>query len=605
MTTTIRGLTLLLLSAAPVLADPVDSVLPIAAPISNVALEFDRGLVLADGTRLSALVYRAADATAAQPCVVTLTPYLAQTYHDRGVWFGARGYTFFSVDARGRGNSAGEFNPLAQEVDDASAVVDAVAAQPECDGRVLMWGGSYAGYNQWTAAARKPKALRAIVPAAAPYPGVDFPMLGHVPYSYDIRWLMLTAGRAGQTAIFADEAHWRGVYRRLAASNDPFTDLDRVAGLQTPWFDEWLAHPGLDTHWAAMAPSATQLAAVDLPILTITGHYDGDQPGALAHYRAHMAVASAAARGRHLLLIGPWDHAGTRTPRAEFGGLRFGPASVVDLNELHDQWYRNALDGAPRPALLSSPVVYYLAGAETWKGAQSLDDLQANAPWLYLDFATADGTDLYASGSVSAEPARGQTRSVTVDPRDTRLLDLPSAQSYTDQRPLHAAHGLQFVFHGPVLDQPHELAGQIEADLWLTLDQPDGDIAVSVHELRADGQNLLLASSVLRLRYREDRVSGSAMPVGKPTRLQMPALNFQARVIASGSRLRVVVAPLLGIDWGPGFAGLGPASTVTRLEAKQTAYTLHTGGARASRLRMPWRVYEPATAQPRGADDGV
>jgi len=46
---------------------------------------------------------------------------------------------------------------------------------------------------------------------------------------------------------------------------------------------------------------------LDLPILTITGMYDDAQPGALDHYRRHMAQASPAARARHFLVIGPWD----------------------------------------------------------------------------------------------------------------------------------------------------------------------------------------------------------------------------------------------------------------------------------------------------------
>ena len=34
-----------------------------------------------------------------------------------------------------------------------------------------MWGGSYAGYDQWATAKELPPHLATIVPAAAPYPG--------------------------------------------------------------------------------------------------------------------------------------------------------------------------------------------------------------------------------------------------------------------------------------------------------------------------------------------------------------------------------------------------------------------------------------------------
>ena len=42
---------------------------------------------------------------------------------------------------------------------------------------------------------------------------------------------------------------------------------------------------------------------------------------------------------KHYLIIGPWDHAGTRTPNPDVGGLHFGPASMLDLNKLHTDWY--------------------------------------------------------------------------------------------------------------------------------------------------------------------------------------------------------------------------------------------------------------------------
>ena len=66
--------------------------------------------------------------------------------------------------------------------------------------------------------------------------------------------------------------------------------------------------------------------SADLNELTrlVTGHYDGDQPGALHFYREHMRHGSPAARDRHYLIVGPWDHAGTRTPNPEVGGLTFG-----------------------------------------------------------------------------------------------------------------------------------------------------------------------------------------------------------------------------------------------------------------------------------------
>ena len=118
-----------------------------------------------------------------------------------------------------------------------------------------------------------------------------------------------------------------------------------------------------------MGPSPEQFAKIDLPILTITGHYDGDQPGALSYYREHLRYAPQAVRDRHYLIIGPWDHAGTRTPNAEVGGLTFGEASVLDLNDLHKEWYDWTMKGGPRPKFLEKKVSYYVVGP----GAEDLE----------------------------------------------------------------------------------------------------------------------------------------------------------------------------------------------------------------------------------------
>lgn len=46
------------------------------------------------------------------PVIFTLTPYISDTYHDRGAYFASHGYAFALVDVRGRGNSGGEFDFL-------------------------------------------------------------------------------------------------------------------------------------------------------------------------------------------------------------------------------------------------------------------------------------------------------------------------------------------------------------------------------------------------------------------------------------------------------------------------------------------------------------
>jgi uncharacterized protein len=85
------------------------------ADAANVDFRWNQKIPLRDGVQLSATVYTPRNQKAAAPCIFTLTPYIAQSYHDRGIYFAAHGYPFLTVDVRGRGNSEGHYDPLLQE----------------------------------------------------------------------------------------------------------------------------------------------------------------------------------------------------------------------------------------------------------------------------------------------------------------------------------------------------------------------------------------------------------------------------------------------------------------------------------------------------------
>jgi putative CocE/NonD family hydrolase len=272
------------------------------------------------------------------PVIFTLTPYISDTYHARAAYFASHGYAFALIDVRGRGNSGGEFEPFAQEPRDGHDVVEWLAQQLFCDGKVAMWGGSYAGFDQWATAKEFPPHLATIVPAAAAHPPLDYPSLDNVGETYDVQWFTLTSGRAAQNNLFGDQKFWRTKFLDAYKNHSPFKSLDSFVGNPSVNFQRILKHPMADAYYDTMVPTREQFQKITLPILTITGQYDGDELGALTFYRDHLANASPEVRAKHFLVIGPWDHAGTRTPTDEVGGVKFGSASVLDLNDLHRQW---------------------------------------------------------------------------------------------------------------------------------------------------------------------------------------------------------------------------------------------------------------------------
>ncbi len=559
------------------------------ATSANVELHWGVKIPLRDGVHLNATVYTPKNQPSPAPCLFTLTPYIGQTYHDRGVYFAAHGYPFLTVDVRGRGNSEGTFRPNIQEARDGYDVVEWLAKQPYCNGKVAMWGGSYAGYDQWATAKEFPPHLATIVPAAAPYIGIDFPFTGNVFQPYDEQWLFFVSGHASQDKIFGDGDFWAARYREWFESGRPLKDFDAIVGNPSATFQEWLAHPYPDAYWDAYNPTAEQYAKLTIPILTITGSHDGDQPGAIKHYREYMKNASPEARDRHYLIIGPWDHAGTRTPNAHFGGLNLGPASLVDLPKLHLEWYAWTMQAGSKPEFLTKHVAYYVISADKWCYADTLDAVTGEMRPLELE-SNGEANDVLASGSLVAGNANGKPDHYVYDPRDVSTAALEASvdsSSLVDQTMVYALRGKQLVYHSAPFDKDTEVSGFFKLSAWIAIDQPDTDFAVNIYEVRPDGSSTLLTGDVLRARYRESLREPKLIRTKAPLRYDFEHFTFVSQEIKKGSRLRLVIAPINSIFSEKNYNSDGEVAAESMKDARTVTVTLYHDHDHQSILYIP------------------
>ena len=541
-----------------------------------------------DGVHLSAILYRPAKASGPVPAICTRTPYIAQNYHEQGMYFAKHGFVFLVVDVRGRGNSDGTFHPL-NEAPDGHDTVEWLARQPYCNGQVAMWGLSYLGYSQWAAASQCPKHLATIVPAASACFGVDIPIRNNVFSRYMIRWLTAVSGRTLQDRIFADQAYWHAKFRETFETGLPLNQLDREVGNPSPLFQEWLEHPHPDEYWDRYNPTPAQYAKLAIPILTITGSYDDDQPGALAHYRTYMQSASPEQRAKHFLIIGPWDHPGTQKPKAEFGGFKVGPASLVDLSQLHLQWYAYTMQGGPRPEFLQKNVAYYVTGSEDWRYADTLDAITARHRPLYLQ-STCNPTDVYSSGTLGEMPQEnGEPDRYTYDPRDNEFAELESTlePDRLVNSPLVNATRHQLIYHSDVFAESVDVCGFFRLSLWLGIDQPDADFRATVYEVDVAGRVLQLSSDWLRARYRSSSREPHLIETEEPLRYDFERFTFTARRIAAGSRLRLVVGALASIHWEKNHHSGGRTAQESFSDARSVNVRLFHSAERPSVLHVP------------------
>ncbi|GFE83705.1 putative peptidase [Steroidobacter agaridevorans] len=564
---------------------------------ARVHVQWGVKIPLRDGIHLSATLYRSPAHCDPKPAIFTLTPYIGQTFHDQAMYFASHGYPFLTVDVRGRGDSEGAFRPFIQEAQDGQDVVEWLAQQAYCNGRVAMWGGSYGGYNQWSVAKLLPPHLATIVPVAAPYLAVDVWMRNNICYPYLVRWLTLVTGRASQDKIFwNDEAFWAEKFRLFFESGAPFKTLDSALGNPSATFKEWISHPQQGDYWDQFNPRPEDYSKITVPILTITGIYDSDQPGALMHYRRHVQNAPHAP---HYLVIGPWHHAGTRVPQRRFAGTEVGDAGMLDLQRLHLEWYAWTMSSGPKPSFLRAPVAYYVMGAERWRYAGTLDAITAESKPLYLS-SRGVASRIDGSGELISEVGNGAEDEYLYDPRHLGCAPLEASltdplclrptfptENLRDQTRVYAMEGNQLVYHSAPFDSDVEISGFFKLTAWIAIDQPDTDFGVSVYEIDDRGSSLLLTFDCMRARYREDLRREVLVSVSKPLRYEFERFTFVSRLVMKGSRLRLVIGPLNSIHFQKNYNSGGVVADESIEDARTVKVKLFHDSAHPSALYVP------------------
>jgi hypothetical protein len=567
----------------------------VALPIlhaQDIDLLWGVKIPMRDGIHLNATVFKPKAMPAPLPVVFTLTPYIADSYEDRASYFARHGYVFALVDVRGRGNSEGTFEPFANEARDGYDIVEWLARQPWSNGKVAMWGGSYAGFDQWATLKEHPPHLATIVPAAAAAAAVDFPFYNGMFTSYIIQWLTFTSGKTGNPKQFGDSTFWTEKFRERYARNLPFRELDQIVGNTSTVFQKWMDHPQPDEYWDAMYPTPEQFAQIDIPILTITGHYDGDQIGAMRYYRDHMRYGSPAARDRHYLIVGPWNHAGTRTPNREVGGLKFGEASMLDLNNLHREWYDWTMKSGPKPAFLKQRVAYYIAGREKWKYAASLEAIAGATRTLFLNSTDSGASDAMHSGTLDPEKPTAQLAydRYVYDPLDLRPGALETADNpnslTVETEPLHL-FGDGLIYHSAPFEEDTEISGNVRLVASIAMDVPDTDFEVNLYEILPNGGSVLLTGDSLRARYRESTRKPTAVDPGQIVKYDFRGFTFFSRRIAKGSRLRLMLRSPNSIQVEKNYNSGGVVASESGKDARTAHISLYHDAEHASYLELP------------------
>jgi hypothetical protein len=570
-------------------------------------IQMSRMIPMRDGVELEAWITLPSKLKDRAPVVLELTQYdIDGGRHAEPAFFALHGYPFVQAYVRGRGRSGGvkSDNLGAQVGRDGYDLVEWIARQPWSNGQVVMYGGSYVGMTQWRTATQRPPHLAAIAPYVSIYPGWDIPNDNGIPESFTAVILAYTSGRTLNTSIVGNPGYWMGKMLEQYAAQRPFAELDRAVGIaatddwwmlsdkgqKVPFMTEWLDHVGDEAFNLAAEPRDQDYATMNFPVLTATGFFDDDQPGALRYYRRHVAHAPSAVALKHYLIIGPWDHGGTQGPTKEIENLRIPDAAVLDMNTLHLGWYDWALGRGPLPQFFRDRVAYFMMGANEWRYASTLEGASSGKEKvLYLSAAEGTPRGVFHSGGLTAErPGAEPAALVISDPRE--LPELEVAQYLPEEGLTSQFRAFQkraIVFHSEPFAADTELAGHMRLTLVCSSDTPDFDLWSQVMLVKPDGSAVQLGlPDIRRARFRNGFFKEQLLKPGQIIEIPFE-FAWTAWRIPAGARLRVVITPLNSPNYQKNYNTGGRIGYENPDNSRVANIRIYHDGRRPSRLVLP------------------
>ena len=508
----------------------------------DISVERDVAVPMADGVRLYADVYRPSSPGPHHVLLISQPydkgPALSNVGYAHPSWYARHGYIVVSQDTRGRFRSEGDFYPFRHEADDVSTTIEWAGRLPGSTGKVATYGFSYPGLGQLLAAQRKPAGLTAISPGftgGRPYQDW-FYVNGAFSLAFAASWSNYLA--LDGAARREDDGALAALAQGLASSWGlywvlPLTAYPPLAGVDTPYFHDWLDHPAHDDYWAAFDVDFTQ---VDTPGLHVGGWWDIFVRGTVNDY----VTLAAEGRAPQKLVLGPWHHMPWRPLSGATGEVG---AHVVDDWQL--RYWREVLDGE-QSGVFDHPVTAYVMGLG-WRDLDAWPPSSAVPVDWYLH---SDGRALskFGTGTLSQESPSDEAPDVWTYQPDyvptgggghSCCIEDFAPMGPADQDPIERTK-LVLVYTSQPLEADTTLVGDVHVTLFAATSAPDTDFTARLCIVEPSGLSTNLLEGIVRARSRESLSQPSPVTPNEVVEYRIDLGPVGARVPA-GHRLRLQV----------------------------------------------------------------
>jgi putative CocE/NonD family hydrolase len=489
------------------------------------------------GVSLSAVVVRPKQIVGKRPTAFQFSIYADEAWHIKtAIHAAAHGYVGVIANTRGKRLSPDEIIPWEKDGEDATQVIDWIIQQTWSDGRVGMYGGSYLGFTQWAAAKHMHPALKTIVPYAAANPLTGLPIENNIFITPNYQWAFhVTNNRTMDHSVYADRKYWDDVFETLYKSGRAFRDIDKVEGKPNPWFQKWLKHPDYDSYYQQMLPYKNDYKKITIPVLSITGYFDGGQISAIDFLKQHFKYNPQA---NHTLLIGPYSHGTAQgVPYSHHSNYQLDPVALEkDTEEITFQWFDYVFHNKARPSLLKDKVNYQLMGSNTWQHHPSLQKLNQEGLRFYLNTTKEKDGHYQLSRS---KPSTLDFVSQTVDLADRNSINNEAGMWPLIHKQLPKSNGLVFITEP--LTEAMQLAGSITGHFSIAINKRDVDIGYNFYAISPEGEVVFLSYYIGRASYAHDMSVRKLLTPGKKTQVPIVNARMTAKLLPPGSRLVMVL----------------------------------------------------------------
>ena len=541
--------------------------------------KYEYRIPMRDGKRLFTAVYVPRDRSQTYPILLQRTPYSVRPYgaddYPDGLQpfalSGKGGYIFSYQDVRGRWMSEGEFvhmrphnpNKTPNDIDESTDTYDTIdwllKQVTGNNGRVGLWGVSYAGFYAAAGMIAAHPALKAVSPQA---PQADW-FLGD---DWHHNGALLVLNMFNFMAII-DRPHPAPTAKPnppafVHHTQDGYAFCLRLGPLnevgkrylksESAFWDEAIKHDSYDAFWRArnLRP---HLKDIKPAVMTVGGWFDAENLfGALEVYKN---VKKNSPQTNNLLVMGPWFHGGwVRDDGSKLGDVTFNVKSA-EFYRAHIElpFFEYHLKGKGK---LQHPEAWvFETGANVWRWHDTWPPNNAQPKALYFHASGKLGEGLPRAVRPEEGHDEYQSDPSRPVPYEDKITIRKSAEYMTADQRFAGRRPDVLVFTTAVLEEGVTIAGPIKADLFVSTTGTDSDFVVKVIDVypnaypdpipnptgvKMGGYQQLVRGDVMRGRFRNSFEKPEPFTPGQPAPVKF-ALPDVYHTFRRGHRIMVQV----------------------------------------------------------------